>query len=110
MADQGSWLSINEYSEYRGISISTIRRYIKAEQVKHKFESGKYYIYVNDINLERYKNRKDENMLSLHLKVKELESENRHLKEEIGELRMLISVYENANQPPPLIVDTGDQV
>ena len=110
MANEGIWLSINEYSDYRGISISTIRRYIKASQVKSKFENGKYFIYVNEGNLERYQTRKEGEQLSLLLRIKELESKNRSLMEEVNELKMLVNIYENNNQPPPLIVESSDQV
>ncbi len=109
MANEGIWLSINEYSDYRGISISTIRRYIKASQVKSKFENGKYYIYVNEGNLERYQTRKESENLTHLLKIKELEQKNRLLMEEVNELKMLINIYEQKNEPPPLILEAGDQ-
>ena len=37
----GVWMSILEYASFKSISISTIRRYIKAERVKTKKEGGK---------------------------------------------------------------------
>ena len=38
------WLSILDYARFKGISISTIRRYIKAERVRFKKENGKYML------------------------------------------------------------------
>ena len=110
MGNEGIWLSINDYSDYRGISISTIRRYIKGSQVKYKFENGKYFIYVTEENLDRYQNKKNQEHLSLHFKIKELELENRKPHEEVNELKMLVSIYEQNNEPPPLVVESRDQI
>ena len=41
---EGKWLSIIEYANYKKKSISTVRRYIKANRVKYKEDQGKYYI------------------------------------------------------------------
>jgi uncharacterized protein YaaW (UPF0174 family) len=96
MTEEGIWLSITEYSRYRKISISTIRRYIKSESVRYKSEDGKYFIYVPG---EKYKasllDSADKlDKTSLLLKLKELEQELRILKEENDDLKMLVTIYE----------------
>jgi hypothetical protein len=39
-----SWLPLMEYSTKYRISVSTLRRRIKAEDIKFRFEDGKYFI------------------------------------------------------------------
>ncbi|KYG66680.1 hypothetical protein AZI86_06445 [Bdellovibrio bacteriovorus] len=39
-----SWLPLTEYSTKHKISVSTLRRRIKADDIKFRFEDGKYFI------------------------------------------------------------------
>lgn len=39
-----SWLPLTEYSTKHRISVSTLRRRIKADDIKFRFEDGKYFI------------------------------------------------------------------
>jgi hypothetical protein len=88
---EGKWLSILEYASSRNKSISTVRRYIKANRVKFKEENGKYYIWAKQISAIQT-NSRDE--LELKFEVERLKKENRILIEEMEELRMLVSLYE----------------
>ena len=54
----GRWLSILEFANYKGKSVSTIRRYIKAERVKFKEENGKYFIWARDYKDPSLQNEK----------------------------------------------------
>lgn len=94
---EGTWLTINDYSQFKNISISTIRRHIKANLVKWKNSEGKYHIWTaskpEDIEI-----RKEGEVLTLRLEIQRLEMENRRLKEELSEMRMLVSIYENQSQ------------
>ncbi len=103
---EGKWLSITDYSAYRNISISTVRRYIKAERVKFKKEDGKYFIHVSDENFTIRVNKKEREELALRLEVHELKDRVRLLEEENNDLKMLIEIYEaklgiNQNGIPP---------
>lgn len=106
----GVWLSINEYSSYRGISISTIRRYIKAKRVQYKLENRRYYIYVSKEQYERRNNQKvlkehSVDLVDLTEKVEQLESRLQQLQEENSELKMLVELYEgqlSLNKPPAI--------
>lgn len=111
----GLWLSINEYSAYRDISISTIRRYIKGKRVQYKLENRRYYIYVSREQYDRRTSTQtiptlqDKEAL-LEQKVQSLTNELKLLQEENSELRMLVDIYEGqvcktAPMPPeiPLI-------
>lgn len=98
----GVWLSINDYSRYKNVSISTIRRHIKNNILRYKEENGKYFIYVH--STEKLQLKEEEELLRIKLEVELLRSQNRQLREENNELRMLVNLYENEkqHQPPEL--------
>jgi len=89
----GKWLSVLEYAAYKNKSISTVRRYIKADRVKFKDENGKYYIWTKNFSEDKSEGEKE--VLSLKLENERLKKENRTIKEEINELKMLVQIYEN---------------
>lgn len=106
-ATEGVWLSINDYSRYKNVSISTIRRHIKTNILKHKEENGKYFIYVP--STEKVKLREEEEVLRVKLEVELLRTQIRQLREENNELKMLVEIYEKqsiknqtAELPPEL--------
>lgn len=92
-SNEGVWLSITDYSSYKKVSISTIRRHIKNNILKHKEESGKYLIYVP--SNEKVRLREDEELLRIKLEVELLRTKVRQLSEENNELRMLVELYES---------------
>lgn len=103
MDQAGVWLPILEYARYRDISISTIRRMIKADRVKSRLDDGKYFIFVPKERLD--KKRHDQEVLAQ--RVEELTLENEHLKRllqekenELVENKMLLNVYEEREIPP----------
>lgn len=93
IAGEGVWLSINDYSRYKNVSVSTIRRHIKNNILRHKEENGKYFIYVHSI--EKVQLREEEEVMRLKLELELLRSSLRHLQEENNELRMLVDLYES---------------
>jgi len=46
MNQNGIWLSILEYASTKKVSISTLRRGIKSNQLLFKEENGKYFIWA----------------------------------------------------------------
>jgi hypothetical protein len=80
------WLPIVQYAQYKNISITSVRRYIKAERVKYKKVNGKYLVLARKFS-GNFNNFKEKN-------ISDLEKEIKKLKEENQELKMLISVYE----------------
>ena len=90
MVMDGHWLTIFEYSQYRDISVSTIRRYIKTNKVVSKKEDGKFFIYVSYENF----NKKKPKELQYKNELKKAFAEIRKLKEENNEMKMLINIYE----------------
>ncbi len=90
---EGTWLTINDYSLFKNISISTIRRRIKANLVKWKNIDGKYHIWTAS-KTEDIETRKEGELLGHRLEIQRLEMENRKLLEEISEMKMLVNIYE----------------
>lgn len=91
----GKWLSILEYAAYKKKSISTVRRYIKANRVKHREENGKYFIWCKNFKADQ----SDQAMTEIKLENSRLKKELRILKEERDELKMLVTIYEQTQQP-----------
>ena len=90
---EGKWLSILEFVSYKNKSISTVRRYIKANRVKYKEDNGKYLIWVK--NYLKNENVSESKQVEIKFENERLKKENRILKEELSELRMLIDLYES---------------
>lgn len=44
MNETSTWLALMDYSTKYKVSVSTLRRRIKAEDIKFRFEDGKYFI------------------------------------------------------------------
>ena len=99
---EGKWLSIIEYANYKKKSISTVRRYIKANRVKYKEEQGKYYILCKNY----VEKDVDEGAMELKLENVRLQKENRALMEEISELKMLVALYEQGSHQVPKTLPT----
>lgn len=49
IAASDSWLPLTEYSLKHDVSISTLRRRIKAENIRFRFEDGKYFILDEEV-------------------------------------------------------------
>jgi hypothetical protein len=91
--EDGVWLSIVEYSQTKGISISTLRRRIKSKTIKFKEIEGKYFVYTQSIP-----NKDDRLRLKyLNEEIEKIKIENRKLKEKIIDYEMLVNVYEKEN-------------
>lgn len=92
IAKEGIWLSIADYSRYKDVSVSTIRRHIKTNILKYKEENGKYFIYVP--STEKVRLREEEEILKIKLEVELLRGQLRQMREENNELKMLVELYE----------------
>lgn len=101
MNQEGIWLSILDYANVKKTSISTIRRSIKAGHLKFKEENGKYFIWTREVKVEALS---EKSALAHKLEIEFLHRQNRELQQEIEDLKMLLSVYENQQLPqlPPL--------
>ena len=99
IASEGIWLSINDYSRYKNVSISTIRRHIKTNILRYKEENGKYFIYVP--STEKIRLREEEELLRLKLELELMRTNLRQLQEENHELKMLVDLYEGQKNVAP---------
>ncbi len=95
---EGLWLPITEYARIKGISISTVRRYIKADRLSVKQDDGRFLIYVPSGQAFEFSEARD--MLELRLENERLKQELRRLYEETNDLRMLVVLYEKGEAPP----------
>jgi len=108
---QGNWIPLVDYSFKTGISLSTLRRHIKANKVLYRLEDGRYLIYDHtlttstfdsssfdsgfspaQIEAKAYSNKESND--SLVHRINQLETELQRANEEITELKMLLAIYE----------------
>jgi hypothetical protein len=94
----GAWLPLMEYSVNKGISLSTLRRYIKARKVEFRIENGRYLLFdeaADPSNAPVVAARGADGNTAL---VSRLEQDLKKAREEIAELKTLIALYE---ETPP---------
>ena len=89
MEQGGHWLSLMDYANQNDVSLSTLRRHIKAQKVRYKTENGRYFLWSNSISPST------ESPLSL---VEELKLQLRMAHEEIAELKTLVAFYEDQSE------------
>ena len=102
--ENGTWIPLMDYAMKNGVSLSTLRRYIKAGKSPYKSEHGKYFIFSTT---EAPRTAEAEWMrASSDTQPREsLEPRVAKLEKEISELKMLVAIYEERlfqNLPPQL--------
>lgn len=116
----GQWLLLTDYASKYRISVSTLRRRIKAGQIQHRLEHGKYYLF-DDANFGagetapliaqgEESSQQDEPIISTATKLlnelkraymnilQEKEEQIIQLKEEVTDLKTLVRVLEDDNE------------
>ncbi len=89
-----AWLPLVEYSVKNGVSLSTLRRHIKADKIRYKVQEGRYLIFDGpDEAKVALSNKLIEGEASTS-QVASLRAELGRAQEEIAELKMLIALYE----------------
>jgi predicted site-specific integrase-resolvase len=91
-SETGHWIPLMDYAMKNGVSLSTLRRHIKAGKLRHKSEHGKYYVLDDSFDDDFELSSGDE--LSLEARVANLEGDLKKAKQEIAELKMLVAIYE----------------
>jgi hypothetical protein len=84
----GQWVPLIDFAVKRGVSLSTLRRYIKQGKVVFRVEHGRYLL-CDDGRFPRAK------VHPLQTQVSKLEVELQKAQEEIAELKTLIAFYED---------------
>ena len=87
-AQSGQWLSLMEYARRNKLSLSTLRRYIKAKKVTYKLENGRYLLWDEQGSVS------GATPAPLTELLKATQKELQKAKEEIAELKTLIAYYE----------------
>lgn len=80
-----------DYAIRRGISLSTLRRYIKAKKLHYKIENGKYLLLDTSKISDEFGESSE--------KLEKLEKDLKKAQEEITELKMLVAIYEEKISP-----------
>ena len=85
-----NWIPLIEYAMKKGVSLSTLRRYIKADKVRYRIEGGRYLLLDEEppVDLQR-----DSVPMST-------DSDLQKAREEIAELKTLIAFYEEQLSGP----------
>lgn len=112
---QTSWLSLTDYSTKYRVSVSTLRRRIKSNEMAFKFKNGKYFLKDEAPSFYRWHRPSldaadrrvdpsrettqlvDELKASYKMIFKEKEEKILFLKRELSDLKTLISVLESEN-------------
>jgi hypothetical protein len=97
--ESGNWIPLVEFSVQKGISLSTLRRYIKANKIPWKLVDGRYLV-MDDGSFSAPRNH-DPKAVATHPVPEEIEGRIRSLEislmaanEEIAELKTLVAFYE----------------
>lgn len=61
----GQWLPITEYSAKHRISVSTLRRRIKANEIKYQFNEGKYFLLDEPVSTHQHHRPSPNRMLKV---------------------------------------------
>lgn len=105
---EGKWLSVLEFATYKNKSISTVRRYVKADRVKHKEENGKYFIWVKNYVDNTLNSEKE--VLEIKLENERLKKDLHRLTDELSELKMLVQIYEAEKQVIPTLPELPSEL
>jgi hypothetical protein len=105
----GEWITLMDYAMKKGVSLSTLRRHIKANKVQYRVENGRYLLFVeqgDEILTSRpaaattvapvtaiaapAAAQSDDYLMS------QLQAKLKKAQEEIAELKTLIAFYEES--------------
>lgn len=93
----GEWIPLMDYAMKEGISLSTLRRHIKANKIRYQVENGRYLLFLpqkaSDAAVPRSSASSGDDYL-----VVQLQTKLKKAQEEIAELKTLIAFYESAER------------
>lgn len=86
------WIPLMDFAIKKGVSLSTLRRYIKAKRIPYRIEKGRYLLQdVDHVDGLTFESTGGPPAPSLN---PALERELLKAREEIAELKTLIALYE----------------
>ncbi|MFL5813114.1 MAG: hypothetical protein ACJ763_06010 [Bdellovibrionia bacterium] len=106
----GEWITLMDYAMKKGVSLSTLRRHIKADKIQYRVENGRYLLFVEQgdeiltsrpaaastvapvtaIATPAAASQSDDYLMS------QLQTKLKKAQEEIAELKTLIAFYEES--------------
>ncbi|MBL7544638.1 MAG: hypothetical protein JNL11_12545 [Bdellovibrionaceae bacterium] len=102
-----TWLPLTDYSSKYKISVSTLRRRIKADDIKYHFQDGKYYIFDEQpTRSEQFKTESIKNSIKSSPSLNSLDSDLIFDDEILSDLDMgseAIEVDKAYSQRPPAV-------
>ncbi|MBL7715631.1 MAG: hypothetical protein JNL01_09200 [Bdellovibrionales bacterium] len=84
------WIPLMDYAVKNSISLSTLRRHIKANKITYRVENGKYLI-LDELNQTVAGPAATAGITG---RIEQLELDLNKAQEEIAELKMLVAIYE----------------
>jgi hypothetical protein len=107
---ESSWISLMDYATEYGVSLSTLRRHIKAGKIEYKIENGRYLLkspFAPGV-APSDRGAQPSSRAASHApaqasaqasgepssEVRELRARLQRAQEEIAELKMLVAIYE----------------
>ncbi len=99
-SSQDHWVPLVEFSVKKGISLSTLRRYIKSNKILWKLKEGRYLV-LDDGSLQAPRKHLPDQLdpavskkKDVESRLKTLEAELQAANEELAELKTLVAFYE----------------
>ena len=92
--DNENWVPLVEFSVKKGISLSTLRRYIKANNIPWKLLEGRYLVMDDGTFTAPRDHFPDPSPRDTATHLKKMERELMAANEEIAELKTLVAFYE----------------
>ena len=89
----GNWVPLLDFASKKSISLSTLRRNIKANKITYKIENGRYLLWDDEGIEGQHKNSDSQSALQ------KSQLDLRKAQEEIAELKTLIAFYEETILP-----------
>jgi hypothetical protein len=96
-----NWIPLMDYAIKRGVSLSTLRRHIKANKIEYRVENGRYLV-PDDSGSPTPAQSATPAPAQLQGKLQRVERDLAKAQEEIAELKMLIALYEEKMAPQRL--------
>jgi len=99
----GQWLSLMEYATRNDVSLSTLRRHIKACKVQYKTENGRYFIWDDQPAAISGRPLQLQPAVAAPARdqtLEELKHQLQKAREEIAELKTLVAFYEDQSESP----------
>jgi hypothetical protein len=97
------WVPLMDYAIKNNVSLSTLRRHIKANKVHFRIEGNKYFLLDHSLPelsvkpltppVNPFKSQNNDS--DLLQKIRQLESQLRKTQEEVTDLKTLLALYED---------------